>query len=507
MKVAIRVDASRAIGTGHVRRMLALAAALRGCGAKVQFITRDLGLDVPAMMREAGFDCTVLPPSDGAPFVSRVLHGVWAEIDPARDAAQTLVMLAPRTDWVVVDHYAFDATWHIAIRTGARCRIAVIDDLADREIEADLLVDHNHADDHRAKYGGRVSARTRLLGGPRFALLGPAYADAPRHRPGGKVESIGIFLGGVDQANVSLVALEGIVRAGFNGPVEIVSTGANPHLSALRDAAAARPDTTVSTDLPDLAAFFARHDVQIGAGGGATWERCCIGAPTVLLVAAENQLAVAPALREAGVVATPAPLRALDAESIAVALRPLLISAALRHDMSMRSRALVDGRGATRVALHMLGGSLRVVLATRDHAQLMHAWRDHPATRGVSRNAKPIPWQAHLDWLDRMLVDTSHTLMLGMVGTLPVGVIRFDRLDAQSAEVSLYLDPALHGLGLGRALLRAGERAAVAGLDVKAEVLEGNDGSAGLFASAGYRQVDATHWIKPAVAGNGRESE
>lgn len=499
MKVAIRVDASRAIGTGHVRRMLALAAALRSCGARVQFITRDLGLDVAAMTREAGIDCTVLPPPDGAPFVSNVLHGVWAEVDPARDAAQTLAVLAPGTKWLVVDHYAFDAAWHGAIRMGTRCRIAVIDDLADRAIDADILVDHNYASDHRAKYSGRIGARTKLLGGPRFALLGPAYANAARHQPGAKVNSIGIFLGGVDQANLSLAALEGIARAGFGGPVEIVSTSANPHLAALRQAAAARPGTTVSTDLPDLAAFFARHDVQIGAGGGATWERCCIGAPTLLLVVADNQLAVAPALREAGVVATPDPLRALDPESIAAALKPLLADPALRRDMSACSRDLVDGRGALRVALRMLGASLRVVLATRDHARLMHQWRDHPVTRGVSRNAEPIAWDAHLDWLDRTLADPSRTLMVGMVGEHPVGVIRFDRLDERSAEASLYLDPGFHGLGLGRAMLLAGERAAAAGLDVKAEVLEGNDGSAALFDSAGYRRIDATHWIKPAA--------
>lgn len=499
MKVAIRVDASRAIGTGHVRRMLALAAALRSCGARVQFITRDLGLDVPAMTRAAGFDCTVLPPPDGAPFVSNVLHGMWAEVDPARDAAQTLALLDPGTKWLVVDHYAFDEAWHGAIRMGTRCRIAVIDDLADRAIDADILVDHNYAPDHRAKYSGRIGARTKLLGGPRFALLGPAYADAPRHQPADTVNSIGIFLGGVDQANVSLAALEGVARAGFDGPVEIVSTGANPHLSALQEAAAARPGTTVSTDLPDLAAFFARHDVQIGAGGGATWERCCIGAPTLLLVAADNQLAVAPALRDAGVVATPDPLRALDPASIAAALGPLLADRALRRDMSVRSRELVDGRGALRVALRMLGGSLRVVLATGDHAQLMHQWRDHPATRGVSRNAGAIAWDEHIGWLERTLADPTRTLMVGMVGEHPVGVIRFDRLDERSAEVSLYLDPGLHGLGLGRAMLLAGERAAAAGLDVKAEVLEGNDGSAALFDSAGYRRIDATHWIKPAA--------
>ncbi len=499
MKVAIRVDASRAIGTGHVRRMLALAAALRSSGAQVQFIVRDLGLDVAALVAGAGFACTTLPAPDGAAFDSQVPHGGWAEVAQALDATQTLAALAPETGWVVADHYGFDAGWHRAVRTGAGCRIAVIDDLADRAIDADLVVDHNHAANHGKKYAGRLNPGAKLLGGPRFALLGPAYAAAPRHAPSAEVESIGIFLGGVDQANLSFAALQGIALAGFGGRVEIVSTSANPHLPALHEAAAARPNTTVSTDLPDLAPFFARHDVQIGAGGGATWERCCIGAPTLLLVVAGNQLAVAPALREAGVVVMPEPLRALDPAAIAAALKPLLADSALRRNLSVRSRELVDGRGASRVALRMLAGSLRVLPATLEHAGLIHAWRDHPATRGVSRNAEPIAWNDHIAWLERTLADPNRTLLVGMVGDLPVGVIRFDRLDAKSAEVSLYLDPALHGLGLGRAMLLAGERAAAAGIAVHAEVLEGNDGSAALFDSAGYRRIDASHWIKPAA--------
>ncbi|MEG3179099.1 UDP-2,4-diacetamido-2,4,6-trideoxy-beta-L-altropyranose hydrolase [Sphingomonas sp. LT1P40] len=502
MKIAIRVDASRAIGTGHVRRMIALAEALRTCGAQVRFVTRDLGLDVAGMLAEAGFECALLPKPAGMPFESDVPHGQWAEVDQGSDAADTLIALAANTEWVVVDHYGFDARWHRAVGQGAGCRIAVIDDLADRSIDADVVIDHNFAPDHRAKYAGRIERRASILGGPRFALLGPAYADAPRHEPAAQVGSVGIFLGGVDQDNLSATALEAVDLAGFVGPVEIVSTTANPNLAALRVTAAKRPGTTVATDLPDLAAFFARHDIQIGAGGGATWERCCIGAPTLLLVVADNQLAVAPALRNAGVVATPDPIRALDPAAIAAALGPLLDDTQRRQSLSERSRALVDGRGARRVALRLLADTLKVVPATLDHAELTHCWRDHPATRGVSRNAEPIRWDDHLTWLTRTLDDSTRTLWIGIIGETPVGVIRFDRLNDRSAEVSLYLDPTLHGLGLGRALLLAGEAAAAAGIDVHAEVLEGNIGSAGLFDSTGYRRIDATHWIKPAA---GRE--
>ncbi|MBN8811836.1 MULTISPECIES: UDP-2,4-diacetamido-2,4,6-trideoxy-beta-L-altropyranose hydrolase [unclassified Sphingomonas] len=495
----IRTDASRAIGTGHVRRSLALAHALRELGAEVRFVTRDLGADAGSIIGQAGFPVLQLPARNEPVPPSAVPHAAWAEVSIERDVMDTAeVLRAERPDWVVLDHYAFDAVWHNAIRAELGSRIAVIDDLADRMLSADLIVDHNFAPDHRVKYEGRAARESILLGGPRYALLGPAFAQAERYASQDPPASIGVFLGGVDSDNASAVVLNAIDRAGFKGPVEIVSTSVNPNLTALQTVAAARPGTSVRTDLPDLTGFFARHSLQVGAGGGATWERCCIGAPTVLLVLAENQLAVVPALVAENIVVSPEPLGTRDVDAVAAAIRALLDDATRRSVMSERARALVDGHGARRVALRMLAEGVTVRAAVRDDAERMYRWRNHPATRLVSRNVGEITWSNHLAWLDRVLDDPGKKLMIGMVGTLPIGVIRFDRLDTSRAEVSLYLDPMLHGLGLGSNMLRAAEAVVDDDLDILAEVAEGNGGSARMFESAEYARIDVTRWIKPA---------
>lgn len=292
-------------------------------------------------------------PAPTVPFLPDVgiAHAVWAEVATETDARQTVEQLRDwNPDWVVVDSYAFGSEWHDAVRHGLGCRIGAIDDLADRNMSVDLLVDHNYAPDHRAKYRTRLSGAALLLGGPSYALLGPEYADAPRYGPREDVLSIGLFMGGVDQGDISPIVLEAIERAGFTGPVEVVTTSANPHLEKLKARAAYRSDTRLSVDLDHLAGFFARHDLQIGAGGGATWERCCIGAPTLLLMIADNQRAVVPELAAQGIVATVQPLDALDAEAIAVGISDLLSNPARRAQLAERSRGLVDGRGASRVA-------------------------------------------------------------------------------------------------------------------------------------------------------------
>lgn len=500
MKVAIRVDASAAIGTGHVRRSLSLAQALRVLGAEVRFVTRDLGVDSTALIIEQGFADTIVLPPPSAAFAPdpSIPHGSWAEVALDQDVSETADALrdyAP--DWVVLDSYAFDARWHEGVREALGCKIAQIDDVPDRKTAPDLLVDHTYASDHRAKYADWLVGRTKILGGPRYGLLGPAFAEAKRYEFNTDVRSVGVFMGGVDAGNHAAVVLDSLADAGFGGPVEVVATSANPNLAALRERIAARPGATLSLDLPHLAQFFARHDLQVGAGGGATWERCCIGVPTLLVVVAPNQNTVAPALAEKDAVAfAPEPTRSC----IAAELGSLIPSAERRRALAENSRELVDGLGATRVALAMLAGTLSVRPATADDARLMFDWRDDPATRAVSRESGALEWDSHVAWLERVLADPARLLFVGEIGGRPVGVIRFDfsndnRAPNNRAEVSLYLDPALHGIGLGPALLLAGE-AAAGPETVDATVLEDNRPSQALFARCGYEQAASDKWIK-----------
>lgn len=208
-------------------------------------------------------------------------RAAWAGVSQTQDAADTARTLADwHPDTVVVDHYAFDARWHRAVRNALGCRLLVIDDTADRALDADALLDHNWAPDHRTKYAGRLQRKPLWLCGPRFALLAGAYRGAGRYRFHDAVRSIGVFMGGTDPGGISARVLASCRVAGFTGPVEVVSASANPHLAGLRQACANDGHATLTLDQPDLATFFARHDLQVGAGGSASWERCCIGAPT-----------------------------------------------------------------------------------------------------------------------------------------------------------------------------------------------------------------------------------
>jgi UDP-2,4-diacetamido-2,4,6-trideoxy-beta-L-altropyranose hydrolase len=499
MRACFRVDASRGMGVGHVMRCLSLADALSDVGTESTFIC---GAQAGEWVEQRGYRHSPV----ASPLLLDAEHtsDAWRAADVAATRA-VIEASGERPDWLIVDHYAIDQRWHHALRDISQ-RLAVIDDLADRNLDCDLLIDHNQAADHLQKYAGRIGKSTRVLGGPRYALLKPQFVTAARYTWRPRVASIGIFMGGADQPNLSAMAFEACrTYAGFDGDIEIAATRMNPHLSSLQALVAADPRASLTLDQPDLTDFFARHDLQIGAGGGATWERCCIGAPAVTLAYAENQWVPLRGLAELGILVTPEPTPSPSVEEIGRVVGQLINDPQRRRQLAARAREVVDGLGAKRVSLAMAGSALQVRVATVADAQLMHEWRNDPATRAVSIDSNPIALESHLRWLQATLADARRTLLIGTVGNIAVGVIRFDEL-ADSTEVSLYLDPGLNGFGLGRSLLLAGEsfevRRRAQAVEFIATIKEQNRASIHMFESAGYAAAGPQCWKKRRVPGS-----
>jgi UDP-2,4-diacetamido-2,4,6-trideoxy-beta-L-altropyranose hydrolase len=490
MNVAFRVDASSVIGLGHLKRCLSLAKTLRNLGSNCFFLCSDLGFNCCAIVESEGFACTVLPT---LAYPQSTRDKIHADAGWHADAHHSLAALAPiAPDWVVVDHYGLDRGWHETIRNEARCRIAVIDDLADRDLDCDLLLDQNHDDDHTRKYSGRHQGKTICLFGPHYALLDPVYAHAAKYQFSPDVRSIGIFMGGMDARNVSGRIIEALDMAGYDGPVEIVTTSGNPALPKLKAQALRRTNTDILVDLPNLAGFFARHDLQIGAGGSSTWERCCIGAPAMLIPFVENHNIVLDSLAKLKV-ATAVPW-GWETGSLAEKIGEAYADSNCRRLQSKQGMALVDGEGAVRVALAILRDKLRLRPATANDCRQAFNWRNAPNVRDVSHNREPIEWESHVRWFSKMLSGSSRRLFVAIVGDRDVGHIRLDSGD-DGEEVSFYLDPRLNGLGLGSRMLAAVEQYVLMGLIV-GTVVDGNDASHRLFEKTGYNRTCDNRWEK-----------
>jgi UDP-2,4-diacetamido-2,4,6-trideoxy-beta-L-altropyranose hydrolase len=482
MIVVVRADANCRIGIGHIARCLSLARELVLFGDRVILISSSILPDMLLSKSHSVAECRVLGGND----------------DDAQAFIEAIGTDIP--DWVVVDHYGLDAKWHGVVRQRFGCCVLAIDDLGDRPLAADIIVDHNPIADYYAKYRNVNIFGARILSGPHFSLIARDYAGLVSHECATVVRSIGIFVGGSDPLGLSGKLLRMCRRSlGFSGDIEVVSTSMNPDLEVLRRLCEGPLNATLSIDLPDLNGFHQRHDLYIGAGGGSTWERCRRGLPSLVLAYAENQRVVVEALERVG--AAKCVWWAGDSDLISVenALRELLVNYEMRRALSQASHRLVDGYGALRVAVCMRAGALTVRQATVDDAQLIYDWRNHPEVRQVSRMQLPIDFDTHVRWLESTLTSSAHCVLIAELGTRAVGVIRYHRTSIGSFEVSLYCDPVLTGIGLGSTMLRAGEMEIMRRCDtpitVTAFVLPGNENSNRLFQKNGFIECDGM-WCK-----------
>lgn len=345
-------------------RCLTLADALKRRGARTVFIGRRQRGDLLDLLARSGQEVLVLPPVT-APVAQddpdAPAHAPWLGADWQTDAADTLRVIGQEVfDYLVVDHYAIDRRWERLLRPHC-CRLMVIDDLADRRHDCDLLLDQNLGR-AREDYASLVPAGATLLLGPAYALLRPEFAAlrtlSLSRREAPESAALLVTMGGVDKNNVTADVLK--VLASIELPeslrIEVVLGPHAPHLSEVRALAAEMPrPARVFAGDADMARLMAECDLAIGAAGSTAWERCCLGLPSLQYVLADNQRSIATALEMAGAAFT------VTTAGLPEALRAFLTdegAAAERFRcMSSRASALADGQGVLKV-LGRIDGNL-----------------------------------------------------------------------------------------------------------------------------------------------------
>jgi UDP-2,4-diacetamido-2,4,6-trideoxy-beta-L-altropyranose hydrolase len=358
MRIAFRTDASSQIGTGHVVRCLTLADALREQGAECQFVCREHEGHLMDHIRSRGYEAHALPrPSSNTSSESDPAHASWLGVVWQTDAAQTRQALGSEVlDWLIVDHYALDHRWESALRSSCK-RIMVIDDLADRQHDCDLLLDQNYGSSAE-RYRGLVSADCAQCHGPEYALLKPVYAErrAQLSARDGQVHRVLIYFGGgADAANLTSLAVQA-----FQVPelayieLDIVAGAAYAHQSSLEELVAQRGKATIHRQLPDLADLMAKSDLAVGAGGATTWERCCMRLPTIVISIAENQQPACEALSADNLIDYLGHVDEVSSKLIRDCVLSFVNNSDLLRDLSERGMKLVDGNGVLKVTKIMI---------------------------------------------------------------------------------------------------------------------------------------------------------
>ncbi len=359
MKIVFRTDASLQIGTGHVMRCLTLADALRKAGANCTFICRAHTGNLLEEIHQRGhlaialIEGTTKTESKDEVTLS---HADWLGSDWENDATETRKALGRiMFDWLVVDHYALDARWEKMFRPYCK-RIMVIDDLADRAHDCDLLLDQNLGrlnSDYRLHIPSTVST----LIGSKFALLRPEFGalrtESLNRRRHPQLKHFLICMGGVDKNNATEDVLNALCKSPLapDTRIRVVMGKHAPWQDNVRKRAAQMPwNTEVLINVENMAELLCQCDLAIGASGSSNWERCCLGVPSLLLVLAENQKSSAQAIHEAGAACQ------LNIENISESLPSTiekLTKTCTLATMSKAASILNSGDGVTRVMTAM----------------------------------------------------------------------------------------------------------------------------------------------------------
>jgi UDP-2,4-diacetamido-2,4,6-trideoxy-beta-L-altropyranose hydrolase len=355
MNIAFRTDASLQIGTGHVMRCLTLADALKQSGAQVRFVSRHMPEYFRDMLKAKGHEFAPLSGIPGEETADGLSHAHWLGVSQAQDATDTCHALSDQTwDWLIVDHYALDARWETVLRNAAK-RILVIDDIADRQHDCDMLLDQNFYSDMGMRYIGKVPEHCQLLLGPRYALLRDEFRQMreqvkPRNGP---VKRILIFFGGVDADNYTGRAIEALSEIPISGlHVDVVIGAQHPCREQIKEACAQHGFIChIQTD--KMAELMAAADLAIGAGGSASWERCCLGLPALLVALADNQINIAKALDLFGACIYIGTLKTASAPIMRSTIVSLLKTQDQIKVLSKKAFSLANGLGVNRVCQEM----------------------------------------------------------------------------------------------------------------------------------------------------------
>ena len=367
-----RADASREIGGGHVMRCLTLAAALAEQGWHVGFAVNAEAPSVVPSLADAIADILILGGGDEV----AALKERWPEGVPL----------------LVVDHYGRGAAFELGCRPWA-ATILVIDDLADRRHRADLLLDQAQGR-NEADYRCLIGPDCRLLLGARFALLRPQFQAyrrraLPRRGSDGPAQRLLVSFGATDSAGGTVTALQAVARASPALTVDVVVGPASRHRDEIdRLATDLLSAATVHRAVDDMASLMAEADFAVGAAGGTSWERCCLGLPTLIVVTADNQRNIARGLAAAGAVELAGEANAVTVKALADRIAALRDDAPRRYAMAQTAASICDGQGAARVVDTLMQATLPTAPVARPGRNAIPRWDRQPAARS-GRQSQP----------------------------------------------------------------------------------------------------------------------
>lgn len=313
LRALLAPDCGPGVGLGHLERMLALADALQP-DVSVSLIVPDGDAVLRQRVEGRGHTVVTAPGSTA----SRV---------------EAVVAATRPVDLLILDGYVFDIDLQRRLRE--RAPLTVVDDLG-LPAACDLAVNPSPGGEQF-----RPSGAKGFLGGPAYALLRAAFVEARERvlRRGRAPRTVLVSTGATDLDGIAGRVSDELLES--DASVEVIRVVGPDARGVPRTD---QPRLRLLVAPMSLADALARATVYVGAAGTTAVQAACVGIPAVINDAVANQAAQATALAGAGCAVV------VGLGDLAPECLKLLVDPGRCDAMADRGRALVDGRGAWRVA-------------------------------------------------------------------------------------------------------------------------------------------------------------
>jgi UDP-2,4-diacetamido-2,4,6-trideoxy-beta-L-altropyranose hydrolase len=443
MLIVFRADATAEIGGGHVMRCLALAREMQRRGADVAFASVAGTIAIVPALARFGIPC--FDPN---------------QEDWSNRAARYFGL--KQVDIITVDSYSLGYEFERALRHQL-CPIAVINDAPTMRHDCDLLVDMT-LKRTASEYAGLVPDNCRILAGSFYALIRDEFAalrsvSLTRRRALPELKAVFISLGMTDIGGQTIAVARALLNDNLIERIDVIVGRATAPYDNLFELEGRESRLRVHVDPPDIAHLMANADIAIGTPGTSSWERCCLGLPSILFVVAPNQTENARILEEAGAALV---LRADHNMTSVIAriIRDYRASPTKLAEMSRQAADICDGTGCYAVgqAIDDLirpdkPVSLTLREASIDDSRRLWDWRNESIARAMSGNQVPVPWQTHVAWVALQLSNPKTRIFIVEALGKPCGTVRFQLELTRTASVSITMAADARGKGYGAAAL------------------------------------------------------
>jgi len=193
-------------------------------------------------------------------------------------------------------------------------------------------------------------------------MLRPAFEEArtaslERRELSSSIGRIFVSVGSTDPGNYCATVLEALNVAAPDSDVDIVLASSAPFLEETRDRAriaSARVQVHTDIDAASMIALMSQADIAIGAGGISSYERCCLGLPTLAVETAVNQRAVLKALSDRKAVRYLGLAEEVSSQKLADGLLEIRANPRELAVQSLHAAAICDGSGIRNIVTELM---------------------------------------------------------------------------------------------------------------------------------------------------------